>query len=143
MATILVQHLMNYINSYPIIPKVYIPLIHTLLEFGIIQDIDFCQRFTGLGNELQQTGHIFSVGLTIRLALHLEHFTGWTLTRLISSAMRTSPSVRYQLKNYLFVTRNTQREYIFCCNPSSKHSPHLLTRKYARDRKDTSWVAPE
>ena len=30
MATILVQHLMNYINSYPITPKVYINPLFTL-----------------------------------------------------------------------------------------------------------------
>jgi hypothetical protein len=42
------------------------------------------QRFSGLGNELPQTGHTFSVGLIIRLALHLEHLTAWSLTRLIS-----------------------------------------------------------
>ncbi len=27
------------------------------------QDVGVSQRFSGLGNELQQTGHIFSVGL--------------------------------------------------------------------------------
>ena len=40
------------------------------------------------GSEPPQTGHTFSVGLIIRLALHLEHLTGWSLTRLISSGSR-------------------------------------------------------
>jgi len=39
MATILVQHLMNYINSYPITPKVYIPLMHSRLESILVQDM--------------------------------------------------------------------------------------------------------
>ncbi len=39
MATILVQHLMNYINSYPITPKVYIPLIHTSRSRILPQDM--------------------------------------------------------------------------------------------------------
>ena len=61
------------------------PLIHTLLEFNVAQDIGVSQRFSGFGNELPQTGHTFSVGLIIRSALHLEHLTAWSLTRLISS----------------------------------------------------------
>ncbi len=64
------------------------PLIHTGLEFNPVQDIESCQRFSGLGSEPPQTGHTFSVGLIIRLALHLEHLTGWSLTRLISSGSR-------------------------------------------------------
>ena len=61
------------------------PLIHTLLKFNLAQYIESCQRFSGLGNELPQTGHTFSVALIIRLALHLGHLTAWSLTRLISS----------------------------------------------------------
>ena len=64
------------------------PLIHTLLESNLAQDVEGCQRFSGFGNKLPQTGHTFSVGLTIRLALHLEHLTEWSLTRLISSGSR-------------------------------------------------------
>jgi hypothetical protein len=64
------------------------PLIHTRLEFALAQDVGVCQRFSGLGNEPPHTGHTFSVGLIIRLALHLEHLTGWSLTRLISSGSR-------------------------------------------------------
>ena len=60
------------------------PLIHTRLEFALAQDVGVCQRFSGLGNEPPHTGHTFSVGLIIRLALHLEHLTGWSLIRLIS-----------------------------------------------------------
>ena len=52
------------------------PLIHTLLKFNLAQDVAVCPRFSGLGNELPQTGHTFSVGLIIRLALHLEHLRG-------------------------------------------------------------------
>jgi len=40
------------------------------------------------GSEPPQTGHTFSVGLIIRLALHLEHLTGWSLTRLILSGSK-------------------------------------------------------
>ena len=109
------------------------PLIHTRLEITLAQDVVVLQRFADLDSELPQTGHTYSVDLITGLALHLGHLTGWSMTRFISSAMQTSPSVRYQLKNYLVVTRNTQRKYIFCCNPSRKHSPHLLTRKYVRD----------
>jgi hypothetical protein len=60
------------------------PLIHSLLEFTLAQDIVYCQRFPGLGSEPPQTGHTFSVSFIIRSALHLEHLTGWSLTRLIS-----------------------------------------------------------
>ena len=64
------------------------PLIYTRLEFDLAQDVDYGQRFPGLGSEPPQTGHTFSVGLIIRLALHLEHLTLWSLTRLISSGSR-------------------------------------------------------
>ncbi len=64
------------------------PLIHTRLEFDLAQDVDYGQRFPGLGSVLPQTGHTFSVGLTIRLALHLEHLTGWSLTLLISAGSK-------------------------------------------------------
>ncbi len=56
MATILVQHLTNYINSYPITPKVYIPLIHTRLVFNLAQDVDRCQ-------DMGLRGHISTVQL--------------------------------------------------------------------------------
>lgn len=39
------------------------PLIHTLLEFALAQDVDCYQRLCGLVSELPQTGHIFSLGL--------------------------------------------------------------------------------
>jgi len=39
MATILVQHLMNYMNSYPITPKIYIPLSHTSRSRILPQDM--------------------------------------------------------------------------------------------------------
>jgi hypothetical protein len=58
-------------------------LICTLLEFSLAQDVDVCQCFTGFGSEPPQTGHIFSVALIRRLALHLEHLTGWSFTRCI------------------------------------------------------------
>ncbi len=64
------------------------PLIHTRLEFDLAQDVDYGQRFPGLGNEPPQTGYTFSVGLIIKLALHLEHLTGWSLTLLISSGSK-------------------------------------------------------
>ena len=48
------------------------PLIHTLLEFNLAQDIVVFQRFTGFGNELPHTGHTFSVGLIIRLVLAIS-----------------------------------------------------------------------
>jgi len=64
------------------------PLIHTLLESNLAQDVEGCQRFSGFGNELPQTGHTFSDGWTMRSALHLGHLTGWSLTRLISSGSR-------------------------------------------------------
>jgi hypothetical protein len=60
------------------------PLIHTLLKFNLAQDVEGCQRFAGFGNELPQTGQTFSLGLIIRLALHLGHLTGWSFIRLIS-----------------------------------------------------------
>jgi hypothetical protein len=80
----------------------------TLLEFNLAQDIVVLQCFASFGSLLPQTGHTLSSGLTITVSLHLEHLTGWTFIRLISLAMRTSPSVRSQLKNYLFVSRYTQ-----------------------------------
>jgi hypothetical protein len=52
------------------------------------QDVGVSQRFSGLGNEFPQTGHTFSVGLIIKLALHLRHLTLISLTRLISSESR-------------------------------------------------------
>ena len=60
----------------------------TLLEFNLVQDIWFFQRFSGLGNEHPQTGHTLSSGLTITVSLHLGHLTGWTFTRLISLGSR-------------------------------------------------------
>jgi hypothetical protein len=50
------------------------PLIHTLLVLTLAQDVDYGQRFPGLGSEPPQTGHTFSVGLTIRLAFALRAF---------------------------------------------------------------------
>jgi hypothetical protein len=67
------------------------PLIYTRLEFDLVQNVDYGQRFPSLGNELPQTGHTVSVSLIIRLALHLEHFTGWSLTRLISIFFEVGP----------------------------------------------------
>jgi len=64
------------------------PLIHSRLKFNLAQDIDWSQRFSGFENEPPQTKHTFSVGLIIRLALHLGHLTLWSLTRLISSGPR-------------------------------------------------------
>jgi len=64
------------------------PLIHTLLDFNLTQDIVAFQRFTGLGNELPQTGHTLSDGFTNTVSLHLGHLTGWTFTRLIWSRLR-------------------------------------------------------
>jgi hypothetical protein len=60
------------------------PLIHTSLKFNLAQDVDYGQRFPGLGSEPPQTGHTFSVSLIIKLALHLGHLTLWSLTRFIS-----------------------------------------------------------
>jgi hypothetical protein len=37
--------------------KVCIALIHTLLQFNVAQDVGFCPRFAGSGNESPQTGH--------------------------------------------------------------------------------------
>jgi hypothetical protein len=70
------------------------PLIHTIASETSAQYIVSFQRFGGLGNEPPQIGYTFSVGLIIRSALHLEHLTQWTLTRLISENMRVSLLVR-------------------------------------------------
>ena len=64
------------------------PLIHTLPKFNLAQDVGVSQRFSGLGNEVSQTGHAFSVGLIIKSALHWGHLTGWSMTRLISAGLR-------------------------------------------------------
>ena len=64
------------------------PFIRTQLKFNLSQDIESCQRFPGLGSEPPQTGHTFSVGLIIKVALHLEHLTLWSLTRLISAGSK-------------------------------------------------------
>jgi len=64
------------------------PLIHTLLEFNLAQDIGVNQRFSSWGNSLPQTGHTFSVGLIIRLILHVEHLTERSLARSISAGSR-------------------------------------------------------
>ena len=64
------------------------PLIHTLLVLTLAQDVTYGQRFPDLGSEPPQTGHTFSVGLIIKLALHFWHLTLWSLTRLISSGSR-------------------------------------------------------
>ena len=60
----------------------------TLLVLTLEQDVDYGQRFPGLGSEPPQTGHTFSVGLIIKLALHFWHLMLWSLTRLISSGSR-------------------------------------------------------
>jgi len=60
------------------------PLIHTLLNFNLAQDIVVSQLFAGRGNALPQTGHTLFSRLTITVSLHLGHLTGWTFTRLIS-----------------------------------------------------------
>ena len=52
------------------------------------QNIVGFQRFTGLGNELPQTGQTLSSGLSITVSLHLGHLTLWSLTRLISSGSK-------------------------------------------------------
>jgi hypothetical protein len=76
---------MKSVNSYRLPGKFVLhPLIHTLLHFTLAQDVGVSQRFSGLGNELPQTGHTFSVGLIIRLALHLGHLAEWSFTCLIS-----------------------------------------------------------
>ena len=62
--------------------------MHTFLKFNLVQDLGVSQRFSRLVNELPQTGHTFSVGLTITVSLHLRHLTEWSLTRLISSGSR-------------------------------------------------------
>ena len=64
------------------------PLIHTRLESKQAQYVVCNQGFRNFASEPPQTGHTFSVGLVIRLALHLGHLTLWSLTRLISSASR-------------------------------------------------------
>ena len=64
------------------------PLIHTPMEFTLAQNVEVSQRFSGFGSLPLQTGHTFSVGLIIKLALHLGHLTGWSLARLISSGSR-------------------------------------------------------
>jgi hypothetical protein len=72
------------VPSRPMEKCVLHPLIHTRLEFDLVQEVDYGQRFPGLGSEPPQTGQSFSVGLIIRLALHLGHLAVWSLTRLIS-----------------------------------------------------------
>jgi hypothetical protein len=64
------------------------PLIHNLLELDLAQDVGVSQRLSSLGNSLPQTGHAFSVGLIIRLILHIEHLTEWSLARSISAGSR-------------------------------------------------------
>jgi hypothetical protein len=64
------------------------PLIHIRLKFNLAQDMEVCQRFSGLGKELPQTGHTFSVGFIIRLPLHIEHLTERSLARSISAGSR-------------------------------------------------------
>jgi hypothetical protein len=63
-------------------------LIHTFLKFNLAQDMVVFQRFSGLGKGLLQRGHTFSVGLSIRLTLHIEHLTEWSLARSISTGSR-------------------------------------------------------
>jgi hypothetical protein len=46
------------------------PLIHTLLKFNLAQDVGVSQRFSRLVNELPQTGHTLSDGLTIGVSLY-------------------------------------------------------------------------
>ena len=89
------------------------PLIHTLLEFDLVQDVDICQRFTGFGNAPPQTGHTFSDGWTMRSALHLGHLTGWTFTRLISSGSRlVNRFLRF--RKVLLLCLETLKDRIFC-----------------------------
>jgi len=64
-------------------PRATRPLIHTQVEFTLAQDMVVLQCFISFGSASPQTGHTFSVGLIIRLAWHLGHLTGWSLTRLI------------------------------------------------------------
>ena len=52
------------------------PLIHTLLDFSVAQDLEGCQRFASFGSKLPQTGHMLSFGLTITVSLHLGHLEG-------------------------------------------------------------------
>ena len=52
------------------------PLIHTLLDFTVAQDLEGCQRFAIFGSKLPQTGHMLSFGLTITVSLHLGHLEG-------------------------------------------------------------------
>jgi hypothetical protein len=64
-----------------------------------------------LGNELPQTGHTFSVGLTIRLTLHLGHFTEWSLARSISTASRLV--IRFlRVRNVLLWWSETGSEWV-------------------------------
>jgi hypothetical protein len=63
--------------------------ISKMQKCGLLaQNVDFCQRFPDLGSKPPQTGHTFSVGLIIRLTLHLEHLTEWSLARSISAGSR-------------------------------------------------------
>jgi hypothetical protein len=71
------------------------------------------QRFSGLGNEPPQTGHTFSVGLIIRLALHLEHLTGWSLALSISTVSRLV--IRFlRFRKVLLSCLETLKDRIFC-----------------------------
>ncbi len=89
------------------------PLIHTLLIFTAAQNIVDSQRFTGFGNALPQTGHTFSVGFIIRLALRLGHLTGWSLTRLISSGSRLV--IRFlRFRRTALLWLETLKDRIFC-----------------------------
>jgi len=89
-------------------PRATLPLIHTWLDFNLAQNVGVSQRFSGFGTEPPQTGQTPSPGFAIMVSLHLGHLRGRTSTRSISLAMWTRPSVRSQLKNYLFLFRNTQ-----------------------------------
>jgi hypothetical protein len=60
----------------------------TSLGVDLVQYIDSCHRFNDFGSVLPQTGHTFSLGLTIKASLHLVHLTGWVFIRLISSGSR-------------------------------------------------------
>ena len=57
--------------------------MHTLLSFTLAQYLVIRQCFPSAGSEPPQTGRTFSVGLAIKSALHLEHLTLWSLTRLM------------------------------------------------------------
>ena len=56
------------------------PLIHTLLEFTVTQNMGLCKRFPSFYRWFPQTGHTFSVGPIDRLALHWGHLTLKSLT---------------------------------------------------------------